>query len=118
MGTAERTQATDLAIRFVDGAQAAIAPFEIYSDAHDALWHGYFEPLRPFIDRGDFVMEHPLARPHPLQLFVESYTFYGWFRAWVRKQGIDPASLVVWNSTHSQLPTTEPILATMQNTER
>jgi hypothetical protein len=95
MRTAERTKAKALAIRFLDGAKAALAPFEIYSDTHDALWHGYFDPLRPFIDYGDFVMDHPLARPHPLQLFVESYIFYGWFRAWVRKQGIDPATLKI-----------------------
>jgi hypothetical protein len=95
MRTAERTKASGLAIQFLEEAKAAIASFEIYSDAHDALWHGYFDPLRPFIDHGDFVGDHPLARPHPLQLLVESYTFFGWFRAWVRKQGIDPATLTI-----------------------
>jgi hypothetical protein len=95
MRKGERTKAEALAIQFLDGAKAALAPFDIYSDAHDALWRGYFDALRPYINHRDFVMEHPLARPHPLQLLVESYKFYGWFRAWVRKQGIDPATLTI-----------------------
>jgi hypothetical protein len=100
MHTAERrrTIAEKLGLQFLDEVQAAIAPFEIYGDAHDELWLGYFDPLRPFIRQGDFVAEHPLSRPHPLQLLVESYTFYGWFRVWLRKQGIDPGSLLVTSS--------------------
>jgi len=93
MHTAERrrTTAERLGLQFLDEVQAAIAPFEIYGDAHEALWQNLFRSVRPF----DFVADRPLARPHPLQLLVESYIFYAWFRAWVRKQGMDPASLRV-----------------------
>jgi hypothetical protein len=98
--TVEETKARQLALRFVDEALAAIASCEVYSDAYGLLRHHIFEPLQPFgasDPTDEFDDAHPLLRPGDLQLLVGPYTFYSWFRAWVRKQGIDPASLSIPN---------------------
>jgi hypothetical protein len=98
--TEEETQATQLALRFIDEALAAIVSCEIYSDAYRSLREHLFMPLQPFgatDPTDDFDQAHSLLRPGNLQLLVGPYTFYSWFKAWVRKQGIDPRSLTIPN---------------------
>jgi hypothetical protein len=60
-----------------------------YGDLHDALF-AYFDSLEPYRKWGDFQMLATLPRPRPLQLLIEPSILYGHFRAWLRKQGINP----------------------------
>ncbi len=60
-----------------------------YGDVRDALF-AYFGTLEPFRQRGDFNGLAELPRPRPFQILIEPHIFYGHFRAWLRKQGIDP----------------------------
>ena len=83
----------ELATQFLDEVVNVIAPFEIYGSAHDALWDGYFADLREYAAWGDFNGEEQLPRPKPLPLLVDAHVLFGFFRAWVRKRGIDPNSM-------------------------
>ena len=65
-----------------------------HCDIHDDLGT-YFDSLKPYRRFGDFQFEAKLPRPRPLQLQVEPYAFYGRFRAWLRRRGIDPDAVNV-----------------------
>lgn len=84
---------------------------ERHSNALDAL-RRYFETLEPYREWGDFQMGRTLERPSELDLLIEPYALYGRFRAWLRKQGINPDEVEVrapllnpdsdqWNETHT-----------------
>jgi hypothetical protein len=62
---------------------------ERHCDAHDALW-AYFRSLEPYRRFGDFQGLETMPRPRPLQLHIAPHILHGHFRAWLRKQGIDP----------------------------
>ena len=79
---------------FLAEVLAVIATYERYGEA-DAALKTYFSSLEPYCKSGDFQMERMLPRPTPLEIFVEPYAFYGHFRAWLRKQGIDPDAVTV-----------------------
>jgi hypothetical protein len=79
----------DLVNQFLHEVLTAIAAYEHYSDAADAL-REYFERLRRYRWRGDFQGQGVLPRPQPLQLLIDPYALYGFFCAWLRKRGIDP----------------------------
>lgn len=80
----------DLATQFHTEAIDAITGFENYADAYDALWRGHFEALRAYIQPGDFNLVGELPRPRPLRAFVGPHALCGFFRAWLRKQEMDP----------------------------
>jgi hypothetical protein len=82
---------------FLAEVLSVIVNYERYSDAADAL-RIYFEFLAQFEARGDFQMQETLPRPAPLEMFVEPHALYSRFRAWLRKQGIDPDSVTVSNA--------------------
>lgn len=67
----------------------AVASDERYGDAHDRLFT-YFESLKPYRKFGDFQNLATPPRPSPLQILIEPHILYGHFRAWLRKQGLDP----------------------------
>lgn len=95
----------DLAVKFLAEACAAVAGVEPgkfsmeelgelwaerrYGDAEDDLFT-FFESLKPYRKFGDFQMLAELPRPRPLQLHIDPGILYGHFRAWLRKQGINP----------------------------
>ena len=60
-----------------------------YGDAHDALF-AWFDSLEPYRHWSDFQGLERLPRPKPLQIFIDPGILYGHFRAWLRKQGLDP----------------------------
>lgn len=62
---------------------------EGHCDSHDRLF-GYFESLKPYRRFGDFQGLETLPLPKPLQLHIDPYILRGHFRAWLRKQGIEP----------------------------
>jgi hypothetical protein len=82
-----------LVTRFLDEVLSVVNRERTHATASDALRKGYFAGLRPYQQWGDFQFHGKLPRPRPLELFVEPYTLYGYFRAWLRKQGIDPETL-------------------------
>ena len=59
-----------------------------HCDIHDDL-RAFFNSLEPYRRLGDFQFQAMLPRPRPLELQVEPYAFYGRFRAWLGKRGID-----------------------------
>jgi len=61
-------------------------------DAHDRLF-GYFDSLKPYREVGDFRMLAALPWTRTLQLHIDPSILYGHFRAWLRKQGIDPDTI-------------------------
>jgi hypothetical protein len=65
-----------------------------HCDIHDDL-RAFFDFLEPYRRTGDFQFKAKLSRPRPLDLQVEPYAFYGRFRAWLRKRGIDPDTVDV-----------------------
>lgn len=65
-----------------------------HCDIHDDL-RAFFDSLEPYRRTGDFQFLATLRRPRPLELQVEPYAFYGHFRAWLRKRGIDPDAVDV-----------------------
>lgn len=65
-----------------------------HCDIHDDL-RAFFDSLEPYRRSGDFQFQAKLPRPRPLELQVEPYAFYGRFRAWLRKRGIDPDTVDV-----------------------
>jgi hypothetical protein len=79
---------------FLAEVLSVIVSYDGYSDAADAL-RAYFEFLGQFKRWDDFQMQGTLPRPAPLEIFVEPRALYGSFRAWLRKQGIDPDTVVV-----------------------
>jgi hypothetical protein len=60
-----------------------------YCDAEDNL-SAFFASLKRYRRLGDFQGLATLPRPRPLQLHIEPHILYGHFRAWLRKQKIDP----------------------------
>lgn len=60
-----------------------------YCDTEDNL-AAFFKSLKRYRRFGDFQRLAPLPRPRPLQLHIDPYILYGHFRAWLRKQKIDP----------------------------
>jgi hypothetical protein len=60
-----------------------------YCDAEDNL-AVFFTSLKRYRRRGDFKGLATLPRPRPLQLHIDPYILYGHFRAWLRKQKVDP----------------------------
>jgi hypothetical protein len=79
---------------FLAEVLSVIVSYDRYSDAADSL-RVYFEVLEQFKEWGDFQMQGTLPRPAPLEIFVEPHALYGRFRAWLRKQGIDPDTVTV-----------------------
>ena len=58
-----------LANQFLAEIQGVIATSEIYGEAHDALFRGYFENLKQYQQAGDFGIKsalRQLPRPRPL----------------------------------------------------
>jgi hypothetical protein len=53
----------ELAAQFLGEATASMTGFETYADAYDALWHGYFQNLRPYQRWGDFTGQVELEGP-------------------------------------------------------
>lgn len=80
----------ELVIKFLDEVLAVAMSNEIYSVAYDALHEGYFKQLKPYIMSGETNIMAGLPRPRPLQLFVDTCALYVYFRAWLRRDGIDP----------------------------
>jgi len=72
-----------------------------HCDIHDDLW-SFFNSLKPKRRSGDFQMVAMLPRPRPLQLHVEPYAFYGHFRAWLRKRGVDPDTIDIGDHKEDQ----------------
>lgn len=86
-----------LANRFLTEVQGVVATSEIYGAAHDALFNGYFANLKQYQQPDDFGIGLgllQLPRPRPLQIFVDPVILYGFFRLWLRKQKIDPNTVV------------------------
>jgi hypothetical protein len=88
-----RQKREKLVTRFLDEVLATVNRERTHAAASDALRKGYFAGLRPYQQWGDFQFRGKLPRPRPLELYVEPYTLYGYFRAWLRKQRIDPETL-------------------------
>jgi hypothetical protein len=65
-----------------------------HCDIHDDLW-SFFDSLKPCRRFGDFQGLTTLPRPRPLEPHIEPHIFYGHFRAWLRKRGIDPETIEV-----------------------
>lgn len=84
----------ELVNQFLAEVLSVIASYEHYGEAGAALKQ-YFASLEPYRQWGDFAMERLLPRPTPLEIFLEPYALYGHFRAWLRKQGIDPDAVMV-----------------------
>jgi hypothetical protein len=72
---------------------------ERYCDARDRI-HAYFDSLKPFRRFGDFQGLAILPGPKPLHLHVEPHILHGHFRAWLRKQQLDPDRLARRDRTH------------------
>jgi hypothetical protein len=86
-----------LANRFLTEIQGVIGTSDIYGEAHNALFLGYFANLKQFQQRTDFSGRNALrrlSRPHSLHLFVDPGILYNFFRLWLRKQNIDPDTVV------------------------
>ncbi len=77
-----------------------------YCDIHDDLC-SFFDSLKPYRRFGDFQFLAKLPRPRPLELQVEPYAFYGHFRAWLRKRGIDPGMIDVGDGGVAQAEPSE-----------
>src|SRR5437899_10931374 len=63
-----------LARQFLSEVQGVVATSEIYGEAHDALFNGYFPNLMPFRKPGDFGLDshmRQLPRPRPMHLMVD-----------------------------------------------
>jgi hypothetical protein len=65
-----------------------------YCDAEDNL-AVFFKSLKRYRRLGDFQGLATLPRPRPLQLHIDPYILHGHFRAWLRKQKIDPDQIGV-----------------------
>jgi hypothetical protein len=65
-----------------------------HCDIHDDL-RAFFDSLKPYRRFGDFQFNAKLPRPRPLELQIEPYAFYGHFRGWLRKRGIDPDTVAI-----------------------
>ena len=68
-----------------------IADERRYRDINDAL-SSFFASLKPYRRFGDFQGLETVPRPRPLHMHIEPHILYGHFRAWLRKQEIDPDS--------------------------
>ena len=79
----------ELSRRFIDEATSAILSHEKWSDCRNAL-RVYFHMLDSYVRWGDFSAARCLEPEGELGPFVNGYIFYGWFRAWLRSQGVDP----------------------------
>lgn len=78
-----------LSARFFDEVLNPVNRRQIYRDADRAL-RRYLAGLERYIQPGDFSGADRLDPPGPLGLFVNGYILHGWFRAWLRSQGVDP----------------------------
>jgi len=58
----------------------------------------FFDSLEPYRRFGDFQGLETLPRPRPLHILIEPHILYGHFRAWLRKQGIDPDKCAAENT--------------------
>jgi hypothetical protein len=70
-----------------------------YSDDHDAL-RAWFGALEPQSGGRDFNGTVEMPAPAPLKLFVDSYTLNSFFRAWLRREGIDPDRVAPTDATN------------------
>jgi hypothetical protein len=66
-----------------------IASLKRHPDRREAI-HLYLNALKPYQQFADFQGCKSLPRPRPLELHIERSILYGYFRSWLRKQGIDP----------------------------
>jgi len=86
-----------LAHRFFGEALAAIAGHDEYSGAYEAL-HDYFSALAPHAAPDDpedyWAMARLPAAPQPLPSLTNPYALYRSFCCWLRKQGIDPETVL------------------------
>ncbi len=88
----------ELVSQFLTEVLDTVRGFEVYAEAYEALWQGFFEPLRIYYRWGDFAGQVELQGPRVLGLFVNWQVLYGFFRAWLRKQGIDPDTITLGRS--------------------
>jgi hypothetical protein len=86
--------ADELVNAFLAEVLTIVQAHERCSLVADALAQ-YFASLDPYRRSGDFQMNGTLPPPASLKTFVEPHVFYGHFRAWLRKQGINPDSVEV-----------------------
>jgi hypothetical protein len=63
-----------------------------YGDAEDDLF-AFFDSLKPYREFSDFQMLAELRRPRPLRLHIDPSILYGHFRAWLRREGIEPDNI-------------------------
>jgi hypothetical protein len=78
-----------LATRFLGEVVAATAGTQGFAEQSDAL-RGYLETLQPHRRMEDYWRSGAMPQPWPLQFLIDGYTLYAFFRAWLRKEGIDP----------------------------
>ena len=81
-----------LAYLFMKEIGAIIASRETYAEANDALTE-YLAEVRLYARRGDLTTQERFPNKAVLTRLVEPHTIYDTFRAWLRKQGIDPDRL-------------------------
>src|SRR5215467_13543792 len=82
----------ELLRRYLGEAVAAVAGHREPYEAYEAL-RGYFATLNPYCTPQDWD-QGELGVPEPLLRFTEGYTLHLFFRAWLRKKGIDPGAVV------------------------
>src|SRR5712692_7913013 len=79
----------ELAVRFLGEVVAAVTSAGEFSEQSAALWE-YIETLQPHRRMDDYRLDAVMPRPWPLPFLVSEVLLYSCFRAWLRKQGIDP----------------------------
>lgn len=79
--------------QFLSEVLAVVKRERTRNAASDALRKGYFAELRQYQQWGDFQFKDTLQRPRPLELYIDPYTLYGYFRLWLRKHGLDPDTI-------------------------